>query len=219
MKVISFSLYGSDPMYQLGAIRNLELRDEFYPGWACRFYIGDSIGEDVREKLLAHRDVQLVPMAGEPEDWFSTSWRFRALAHDHIEAHLFRDCDSRPDAREQSAVFEWLQSGKDFHIMRDHPEHGAKMLSGMWGCTRRGARQIWELLPAEHGADYYQVDQHWLRDRVYPIARKSLMVHDEFFDFEPDRRPFPIPRRPGRFVGQGFTGSDELRIPHDATRV
>ncbi len=35
--------------------------------------------------------------------------------------------------REESAVSEWLKSSKDFHFMRDHPDHNATILAGMWG--------------------------------------------------------------------------------------
>ena len=44
-----------------------------------------------------------------------------------------RDLDSIMGEREESAVTEWLRSSKDFHFMRDHPDHNATILAGMWG--------------------------------------------------------------------------------------
>ena len=38
MKLITFSLWGQDPKYLVGAIRNAELASEIYPDWICRFY-------------------------------------------------------------------------------------------------------------------------------------------------------------------------------------
>jgi len=35
-KIISFSLWGDNPIYTQGAIRNAELAKEVYPDWVCR---------------------------------------------------------------------------------------------------------------------------------------------------------------------------------------
>ena len=37
-KVISFSVYGEDSKYLLGAIKNVDIAKKYYPGWVCRFY-------------------------------------------------------------------------------------------------------------------------------------------------------------------------------------
>ena len=50
-KVISFSLWGNDRKYTIGAIENAKLAKEHYPGWTCRYYIGKSVPEDITEQL------------------------------------------------------------------------------------------------------------------------------------------------------------------------
>ena len=45
-KVISYSLWGSDPKYTIGAIRNAEIASSIYPDWVCRFYV-NNIPEDI----------------------------------------------------------------------------------------------------------------------------------------------------------------------------
>ena len=47
---------------------------------------------------------------------------------------MSRDLDSRLNEREQAAVQEWLNSNKEFHFMRDHPQHGTTILGCGWGC-------------------------------------------------------------------------------------
>jgi len=37
--IISFSLWGNDPMYWKGAVKNIKLAKELYPGFICRFYV------------------------------------------------------------------------------------------------------------------------------------------------------------------------------------
>ena len=46
-RVISFGLYGANPKYTTGAIRNAALRDTYFPGWVCRFYVDQSVPADV----------------------------------------------------------------------------------------------------------------------------------------------------------------------------
>ena len=50
-----------------------------------------------------------------------------------VDIIISRDLDSRFDDREQAAVNEWIRSEKSFHIMRDHPQHRASILGGLWG--------------------------------------------------------------------------------------
>ena len=38
-KVISFNLWGNNPIYNIGAIKNVELAKVFYPEFECWFYI------------------------------------------------------------------------------------------------------------------------------------------------------------------------------------
>ena len=51
-----------------------------------------------------------------------------------VDVAMFRDLDSIISERETAAVAQWLSSKHAFHIMRDHPDHGAvPMMAGMWG--------------------------------------------------------------------------------------
>ena len=51
-KVISFSLWGDNPIYTIGAIKNAELAKEIYPDWTCRYYIGKSTPLEIVNKLI-----------------------------------------------------------------------------------------------------------------------------------------------------------------------
>jgi hypothetical protein len=63
-----------------------------------------------------------------------------------VDAYVSRDLDSRLNAREISAVNEWIDSDKDFHFMRDHPYHGTTILGSGWGCKLHRAfiRNKWK---------------------------------------------------------------------------
>ena len=50
-----------------------------------------------------------------------------------VDIILVRDLDSNITPREVSAYEDFIQSEKQIHIMRDHPDHGVQMLGGTWG--------------------------------------------------------------------------------------
>ena len=49
-KIISFSLWGDNPKYTIGAINNAKLSQSIYPDWICRFYCGKSVPEEILKK-------------------------------------------------------------------------------------------------------------------------------------------------------------------------
>ena len=55
------------------------------------------------------------------------------VLHQDVDVLLVRDLDSHISMREVSAVKEFLNSTKDFHIMRDHPFHIQPIMGGLWG--------------------------------------------------------------------------------------
>jgi len=204
-KIIAFSLWGDDPKYTIGAIRNVEIAKELFPDWICRIYYGDNVPEDIINRLI-NLGAAVVCM-GEG-DWNGMFWRFYAADGDEIM--ISRDTDSRLGQREKAAIDEWLSSDKDFHIMRDHPYHATEILGGMWGSRNGVLKGIKDMIASYDKGDYdnkYQVDQNFLREIVYPIIKNNSIVHDEFFD----KRPFPENaklRTNEYFVGQAYDEND-----------
>lgn len=205
-KVVSFSLWGSDPKYNIGAINNSFLMKEIYPGWEAWFYCGSSVPE-ITMKKLENSGAKVIKME-EPGDWTGMFWRFLPAADPDVETMISRDTDSRISIREKLAVDEWIASGKSFHIMRDHPAHGIEMLGGMWGVRNGALKDIKELISGFTKGDFWQVDQNFLKDSVYPRARLDCHVNDEFFE----KKPFPSPRKDLEFVGDVFDEND-IRHP------
>src|SRR5436190_69314 len=44
-QIIAFTLFGSGPRYLRGALDNVLVARDLYPGWMCRFYVDDSVDE------------------------------------------------------------------------------------------------------------------------------------------------------------------------------
>ena len=213
-KIISFSLWGDNPKYTIGAVKNAVIAKDIYPDWTCRYYVGSDVPEYILENLKEHYNVEVVEMLGEPNlggvatGWNGMFWRFFAADGDDIV--ISRDTDSRLGYREKAAVDEWLESDKDFHIMRDHPYHATEILGGMWGVRNGLLKGIGKMINEYSRGEYddkYQVDQNFLREKIYPIVKGHATVHDEFFEYKPFPNQFP--RFPADFVGQVFDSNDK----------
>lgn len=195
-KIASFSLWGDDPKYTVGAIRNAELVTNVYPGWIARFYCGTSVPANIINQLRL-LGAEVVEM-NTPGDWTGMFWRFQAIADPDVEVMISRDTDSRLTLREAAAVEEWLKSNKNFHIMRDHPWHGTEILGGMWGARKPILQDMVDLIDAYVKQSFWQVDQKFLREIIWPRVNRDCTVHDPFFQ----KIDFPVARNGYEFVGQ-----------------
>lgn len=201
MKIVSFSLWGDNPNYTIGALRNAELVNEIYPGWISRFYCGNSVPQDLLGELKSIPNTQVVEM-GVPGDWNGMFWRFYPASESDVDVFISRDSDSRIDSREKSAVDEWLLSNKKVHIMRDHPYHQSFMLGGMWGAKRGAIDNIKEKIDFFFKVNSWGIDQNFLNNMIYPFVQSDIFVHDEYFNYNSDKRNFPTARINNNFVGQ-----------------
>ena len=203
-KVIAFSLWGDNPVYTKGAIRNAELAKTVYPGWVCRFYVGTSTPEDIITTLEGMDNCK-----EEEGDWKGMFWRFEPASDPDVDVMISRDCDSRLNSREAAAVTDWLERERRFHIMRDHPYHGTPILGGMWGVKGQWLSNMKEMMNAYDQEDRWQTDQEFLKEKIYPIVEHWAHVHDEFFQ----QAPFPMERKGKLFVGQAYNENDEPLHP------
>ena len=207
-KVISFSLWGNDPRYLGGALQNVSLAKIFYPDWICRFYVGKSTlaNKKFLSQLKSSDNIEVVEMQ-EDGNWSGMFWRFYAAFDSTVDVMISRDTDSRFGFREAGAVKEWIGSGETFHIMRDNPQHGVPILGGMWGTKVAGFKElVSDGILVHKPGNYWQCDQEYLRDSIYPKIKGVACVHDEFFE----KKSFPASsgkRSKDHFVGQAYDGN------------
>lgn len=211
-KIISFCLWGDNPRYTIGALKNAELAKEIYPDWICRYYVGKSTPINIINDLYESDNTEIFIM-NEKGDWAGMFWRFFPASDSDVEVMLSRDADSRLSRREKKAVDQWLDSDKGFHIMRDHPGHGTPIVGGMWGAKIGCVPEMKSLISKYSRGDFWQVDQNFLREKIYPIVKGNSYVHDEFFE----NNPFPTEREGGvdkdgnpiNFIGEPVDENDE----------
>lgn len=226
MKVISYSLWGDKPTYTVGAVKNADLAARLFPDWTCVFYCFESVPHDIIEQLQNRQNVVVRRVEGEynPSDSRGMFHRFLPADEEGVEYMISRDTDSRLSERERLAVEQWLASGADLHVMRDHPYHGAPMLGGMWG-VKGGkligiARDMEEFQPTSDKGQDQEFLWEWIWDKVRDGAL-TVCVHDPFFQ----KTPFPAGAARGDgnggvwFVGQCFDEHDKYNSQSDLDLV
>lgn len=208
--VVAFSLWGSHPMYWIGALKNIELVKKYYPNFISRFYIDKNSDLSLIESIKGD-NVEVI-LVDSKDSFHGMFWRFWAAEDPEVDIFLSRDCDSRISEREVVAVNEWLNSDKDFHIMRDHPYHTVPILGGMWGCRNGLMRQIGLSKLIEDWNQYQRkgVDQDFLASKVYPVVKINSLEHSEFgLNYGGVVRPFPTNRIEYEFVGDVFDENNQ----------
>lgn len=214
--VISYGLYGDDPKYIIGAIRNAELAPTYFPGWEMRFYVDDTVPSDAIKRL---KDLggNIIIRPDNMKDGASIGmfWRFLVNDDESVDRFIVRDSDSRLNARDRFAIEEWIQSDKSAHMARDHANHPYGLNGGSWGGTKGflKGKKITSLVeefmhkPAKIG---YGADIGFLMNKIWPIVSNDIMSHDAFYCVKYNGKPFPTKRDDNwQHVGQVFDANDK----------
>jgi len=192
--IIAFSLFGANPRYCETAVMNAQVSRELFDGWTCRFHLNSTVPEHVHRRLR-EAGAQLVDMdAAGPSPIHPLMWRFLVMEDASVKRFLMRDADSLLSEREAAAVDAWVASPYLFHHIRDYCSHTELILAGLWGgCTGvvPGVVEAMRTYCAGAGqASGRFIDQHFLRQFIWPTLRQSVLCHDELFGFH-GAQPFP----------------------------
>jgi hypothetical protein len=198
LKVISFCLYGEDPKYHAGMRANIALAKEHYPGWEVWIYADGVYNSCVGAKRL----YQMADSKGAS----GMFWRPLAAFEPDVEVAIFRDADSRLNAREAAAVNEWLDSDYKYHSIHDHRHHALHpLLGGMWGVRDRLPERLVE--PFAERADSpakWGDDQEYLATHFY--CPRSTLHHSSvpLKCFATHVLPLTVELPNGQFCGQQY---------------
>lgn len=207
--VISFCLWGDNPVYVSGAIVNARIAPHIYRGWVCRFYCDSSVPSDALDMI--RRAGSQVVMVTDPElQSIRPMWRFLVSDDPTVDRFVCRDTDSRLNGQELNAVDAWVKSGKRFHIMRDHIYHMEIILAGMWGAVAgvipdmRGL-----LLRSRNHFDNRFGDQAFLAEQIWPLIKDDHCTHDSVYRFHGSDFPDAY-----RLPSTGHVGGATKTMPH-----
>lgn len=207
MKVITFSLWGKESRYTVGAIKNAILAQTFYPDFECWFYIHkETVPQDVIEDIDNLTNTKIIFKTGNLLECKPMCWRFEAIDNPNVDVMMPRDTDTRIFIREKMAVNEWLNSDKLFHIMRDHKKyHRHKIFGGMFG-TKKIPSIKWKTIidKLQQNKNTRNYDLVVLNNIIKKIKNNDIMVHSPYSLFPEEHvRDFPLHYRDDNynFVG------------------
>lgn len=201
--VISFSLWGVNPRYLRGLLRNLLLAPDLHPGWKVRVHLDSTVPKEF-VTLIHETGGETVLQPDGQTVRQKLTWRFLVADDPAVGRFLVRDADSVFSLRESLAVRAWTESDRWFHVMRDWWTHTDLVLAGMWGGIAGVLPPMAVMLEryAPPALDAPNVDQWFLRDVVWAFMRQSCLVHDRCFRMPP-AVPMPGPLPAGNeHVGQ-----------------
>ncbi len=189
---LSFSLFGSNPRYLKGAIRNAIIARHLYPGWRVRFYVDSSVPEATLKQLV-DEGAQVYRVTNQSSATRGLFWRFLIEDDETIDIYVVRDADSIINIKERVAVGQWLGSGQPFHIMRDFLSHSELILAGMWGAHRGNIGFVGDRVAAflrgrGRTVNDRSIDQQFLKEIVWPLTRGRACCHDPIFEFNATHR-------------------------------
>ena len=221
-KLISFSLFGTDPKYRQGMMLNIKtLKSIFNIGWHIVIYC-DRINYAALNQEKINDKVKVILQEEISKGTEGMSWRLDATLLPGVKVVLFRDCDSVFTEREAEAVNEWLRSTHDTHIIRDHPWHQSPVMGGTLGVRGKSldflAKLVRERLQTHRRTEYGD-DQIFLSHYFYPKARSNALIHTNCVRYFPERtRPMPPDRLDEDFVGAYVFATPEERLKFEAIR-
>jgi hypothetical protein len=218
-------------------VENVLLAKKLYPGWSVRIHYNDTVPSTIIEWLKTQDNTELVYHPGTKKKASNMFWRFEDMFTDWTV--IVRDADSRLNIREKAAVDEWLESNKDFHIMRDHEHHLVPIVGGAFGCRDNACKYLpfpnnsgnynvcpFDFVEGKHVLDkfvnsiddtndYYMMDQKFLYHYVYPHVVLQSMVHASHNAYEPFAKQFPDTSYTGVVVGIITSAPDASIIFND----
>jgi hypothetical protein len=178
VNVFSFCLYGPEnPTYYTGLLENIYLAGTHFPDWKVYVYVGSDVPDTFIQHIAACSNivVRQTHMTG-PRNMIE---RFYAIDEPEVELMMVRDADSRIHWKDRWAIREFTKHPRFVaHTIRDHIEHTARMMGGLWGMRKceLSIRDLYSKFEDSKGHRNGH-DQNFLGDMVYPHIKDRLLVH------------------------------------------
>lgn len=207
-RYISYSLWGDNKVYTYGMVENVLLAAQYYPEWTVRVHYNNTVPDNIIEWLGKQSNVMLIEHRDSDRKASNMFWRFSDIFLPNSTV-IVRDADSRISQREVDLVKEWLDSDKDFHIVRDHRYHTVPIMGGFFGVrnnvldyilTPNGGtsinavnfnfikgKDIFQQIvnSISDSSNRYNIDQIFLARFIYPHVALRSMIHASHNKYEP----------------------------------
>jgi hypothetical protein len=180
MKVISFCIYGSNDKYCKGLDENLKLMQKNLNDYNAFIYVGDNVPD---HWIKCYKSYEFVTLFFTNQTGLGNRIsRFFAIDHNDIDIAIVRDTDSRLHERDIWTIRQFETSSFTFYTIRDHPEHRAFILGGLWGIKKDCISSKIEDLYKQYNSNNLifndvQHDQNFLRDKLYSLVKDTMIIY------------------------------------------
>ena len=161
-------------------VENVLLMQRYFPDWKIYVYVAPDVEQDMLNFLRSSSNVVIFEthISG-PKNMIH---RFYAIDEPGVDLMMVRDADSRIHWKDRWAIRDFLDKPKFVaHTIRDHIEHTARLMGGLWGLRKSSGISIRNLYNSyiEDISKGPRVshDQNFLMDVVYPLIADKLLVH------------------------------------------
>ena len=184
VKVFSFCLYGppNPRYYPLPIVQNIQLIGSHYPDWKVYLYVSPDVDEGFIHQVSQYSNVVLKHTG--KLGTINRLERLFAIDDAEVETMIVRDADSRVHWKDRWAINDFLSKPQFIaHVIRDHEDHNARILAGLWGMHKTPALRIRDLFemflktPIDLGYGKDGMDQSFLGSYIYPLLKSQLLVH------------------------------------------
>ena len=166
VRVISYGLYGADPRYTVGVVRNAQLAPLVYPGWRVRVYLDNTVPAAVRAELKS-LNVELQTMGGDGMGGGigGMFWRFLVAADAGVDAAS--SCATATRASTRASASRWRSGYRAASgcTLRDHPNHDRPLNGGMWGGVKLAVADMATLVRKWSNREAYMGDLDFLNQQ------------------------------------------------------
>jgi hypothetical protein len=163
MKIISYSLYGDNKKYTLGAVYNAYLIKKYMPDWTARYYVNNTVPLQILDELR-RANAQLIYISD--TTIHGSFWRFFVADDEAVDIYEIRDTDDRISDLQASVIREFEESSCNFHMVRGIVAHRKPMMAGMWGGKVK-IKNIRELINQYPQHYIFEHDEYFLNGQIY----------------------------------------------------
>jgi len=190
-KIISYSLWGDGEYYNYGVLENALWAQKIFPNWTVHIYYKDNLIQKIKEALMKLQNVKMIEIKNQDNKGSNMLWRFiPAFEKDNIV--LVRDADSKFSVEEYYCVKEWLESDKDFHIIRwGHRKY--KIAPGFWGSRNNILHKFKNKINIYNETNpNYGYDIEWLEKLIYNHIKNKAYIHCDGITGRGNKNNYPI---------------------------
>ena len=192
--IISYCLFGDNPRYFDALISNVRFVCSNYDDlFSIMVFIEESVPSNWIDELQESGAIVRSYDKRSLNSFPKTLYRIQPIIESQGLGCFLRDADSYLSVDEMDSMIRFIESDYSYHIVRDHPNHLAPIMAGLFGIKRRGYNLFSSAL-LENQDEFVIHDKDWwssnksaarddemiLADYVYPLVYKDSYIESNF---------------------------------------